>query len=258
MQPRDSEACGLARPPDVVVEVASENAIIFWDAQNKTEHFIRRATFSASAKGKEPVKDFGFLVPTPSQPVLAEVDDKAFDELAKITAPKIEYQKRPSTPGGAMGCGCSTTDMAVGEAPLAMPAVEVLEEKRVAGYDAKVLKATDAEAITTWLNERGYELRPALTRWLKFYVDKGWVVTAFKIARDPAAPADMAIGTSAVRMSFTSDAPIFPYREPDDMRAAKTKRLLRVFFLGDRKMAGELGEGAALGRHGSMGSEAHA
>jgi hypothetical protein len=43
-------------------------------------------------------------------------------------------------------------------------------------------------------------------------------------------------------MSFTTDAPFFPYSEPDDMRDAKTKRLLRVFFLGDKKVRGARGE----------------
>ena len=51
-------------------------------------------------------------------------------------------------------------------------------------------------------------------------------------------------GTAAVRMTFKTDAPIFPYREPSDRHDAKTKRLLRVFVLSDLKMAGKLDGGA--------------
>ena len=40
-----------------------------------------------------------------------------------------------------------------GTARAAAPIVEVLAEKRVAGYDAKVLKANDANALTMWLND---------------------------------------------------------------------------------------------------------
>ena len=104
--PSASDACAPAPMRGVVVEVASESAIIIWDAKTKTQHFIRRATFTATGKDSTPVKDFGFLVPTPSQPVLEEADDKAFDELAKITAPKTVTEKRPSG-GCAIGCAGS-------------------------------------------------------------------------------------------------------------------------------------------------------
>ncbi len=235
--PSPSEACAPAPPRNVTVEIASESAIIVWDAATKTQHFIRRAAFnaSASAGAGAKVEDFGFLVPTPTRPVLAEVDDKAFDELAKVTAPKTETRKRSEGGGCRLGCG------GMSSVPGAAQTVEVLEEKHVAGYDAKVLKANDPVALTAWLNERGYEVRPALARWLKPYVEKGWIVTAFKIARVPDAPASVAVGSSAVRMSFTTDAPFFPYSEPDDLREAQTKRLLRVFVLAERKMAGKLG-----------------
>ena len=123
--PAPTDACGPAPPRDVVVEVASETAIIVWDATTKTQHFIRRAAFNASAKESAKVEDFGFLVPTPSQPVLEEADDKAFDELARVTAPKTETRKRPSG-GCALGCGGGAPSP-TGESVL------VLEEKHVAG-----------------------------------------------------------------------------------------------------------------------------
>jgi hypothetical protein len=246
--PPRTDACAVALHRDTVVEVASESAIIAWDPATKTQHFIRRAAFSASAKNPAKdatkdgakdakdakVEDFGFLVPTPTRPVLEEADDKVFDELAAVTAPRVEKQKRPEGGGCGLACG-SKSAMAPGG-----HSVDVLEEKHVAGYDAKVLKATDADALGAWLKEHNYESRPALTRWLKPYVEKGWIVTAFKIARAPDSSASAAIGTSAVRMSFTTDAPFFPYNEPDDMRDAKTQRLLRVFVLADKKMTGEL------------------
>src|SRR5437016_3719837 len=62
-------ACAPAPPPGVRVEIADESAIIVWDAAAKTQHFIRRASFATAAH------DFGFLVPTPAQPTLAEASD---------------------------------------------------------------------------------------------------------------------------------------------------------------------------------------
>jgi len=233
--PSPVEACAAAPPRNVVVEVASESAIIVWDSAAKTQHFIRRAAFQATAAGDAKVEDFGFLVPTPSEPVLEEVADAAFDELAKVTAPKTETRKRPSGGGCGIGCGAAKSPDSAGK-------VEVLQEKHVAGYDAKVLKATDTQALEAWLKQHQYESRPALMRWLKPYVDKGWIITAFKIARDKDTSTGLAVGSTAVRMSFKTDTPFFPYSEPDDMKDAKTNRLLRVFFLGDQKMIGVRGD----------------
>ncbi|MBY0457652.1 MAG: DUF2330 domain-containing protein, partial [Gemmataceae bacterium] len=241
-------ACAVAPPQGVVVEVASESAVIVWDEKAKTEHFIRRATFQpvASVGGPVVVKDFGFLVPTPSIPALGEVPDAAFDDLAKLTEPKTVYEKRSSGGGGcALGCGMMG---AKSQAPAEFGerhAVQIVAEKHVAGYDAKVIKADDADALTAWLKDHGYETRPALAGWLQPYLDKKWVVTAFKIGREPSQQANGPIGSTAVRMSFTTDKPFYPYREPADARDAKTRRLLRVFFIGPQKVAGELdGKGA--------------
>lgn len=227
--PPAADACAPAPPRNVVVEVASESAVVAWDPATRTQHFVRRAAFNATAGEGAQVRDFGFLVPTPTRPELAEADDRAFEELAKVTAPKTEKRPRPS---GGCGFGCGSASKSDGSS------VEVLEEKRVGGYDAKVLKATDAEALAAWLREHEYESRPALTAWLKPYVEKGWIVTAFKIARAPDSPAGRVVGTSAVRMSFKADAPFFPYSEPEDARSAKTRRLLRVFVLSDTKVDG--------------------
>ena len=55
-------ACAPAPREGQIVEIADESAVIIWDSASQTEHFIRRASFKTEAT------DFGFLVPTPSQP----------------------------------------------------------------------------------------------------------------------------------------------------------------------------------------------
>src|ERR1051326_3386095 len=91
-------ACAVAPPQNKTVEIADESAIIVWDSATGTEHFIRRATFKSAAQ------DFGFLVPTPTKPELAEADDAAFKELARITAPKVVKQPRSKSSGCSLGC----------------------------------------------------------------------------------------------------------------------------------------------------------
>lgn len=228
---RELPGCAPAPPLNKKVEIANESAIILWDAKSKTQHFIRRANFKTDAD------DFGFLVPTPTEPELGEVDDKAFDYLAEVTAPRVVDQKRPS---GSPGCGCG------GAAPLSKNAapggITVLGKARVAGQDVVKLKVDEAEALSPWLKKHGYPYSDQLTKWVAPYVKAGWVITAFKIANaDGKKEGPDRVGSKAVRMTFTTDRPFFPYREPPEDKSARIpSRLLRVFFISDVRMTGIL------------------
>jgi hypothetical protein len=142
----------------------------------------------------------------------------------------------------------------------------VLDENRVGGFDYAILAANDAGALGKWLKKRGYYFSPALKEWVKPYLKKGWKITAFKVAKKDTAAPD--VGTSAVRMSFKTRRPFFPYREPkedDEGEAVQKKkpqhqddedgeaepvkkkkrftssRLLRVFFLSTARVEGTQG-----------------
>lgn len=220
-----ARACAPVPPRGQHVEIADESAIILWDAKSKTQHFIRRASFQTAAS------DFGFLVPTPTEPKLAEAGDRAFALLETFTAPQVITQRVRRHQGAR----------AAGNAPPA--AVRVLQTQRVAGYDAAVLEADHPAALNDWLAKHGYPSNPDLVGWLGPYVASRWKVTAFKIAREKdGAPG---VATSAVRMTFTTERPFFPYREPEDQRrgpAAAAPRLLRVYFVGEGRVQGTLGE----------------
>ncbi len=63
----------------------------------------------------------------------------------------------------------------------------------------------------------------------------------------PDSASGLALKSSAVRMSFKTERPFFPYREPADQRDAKAKdvkRLLRVYVAAKQRMAGKLGDGS--------------
>jgi hypothetical protein len=126
-----------------------------------------------------------------------------------------------------------------------MPAsrpVQVLQSVQVAGYDAVVLKADDLAALTQWLKAHRYTARPAVMDWLAPYVAQHWFITAFKIAKPDARLPD--VSSAVVRISFTTDRPVYPYREPADQREpgqSSSPRLLRVFLLSTARMGGTLG-----------------
>ncbi len=214
--------CAPAPHAGELVTIADEQAVIVWNEQTKVEHFIRRARFSTAAK------DFGFLVPTPAKPTLAAVDDSIFHRLIAATKPEERTETGlrldPSL-------ACLPMRAYTSAAPEAQH-VAVLELARVAGYDAAVLAADDATALQKWLDDHGYPASEALKSWLDVYVKQKWIVTAFKIARG----AEGDVGTSAVRMTFASDKPFYPYREPENQNGPS--RVLEVFLVSATRMQG--------------------
>lgn len=223
-------ACCPAPPSGKAVVNADQTVIILWDAATKTQHFIRKASFKSAAD------DFGFLVPTPAKPELNESGNEAFAYLQQLTEPE---RRRVASPSSGIGCG--------GPAPkgeVTKSAVRVLEEKLVAGFNASVLEADSATALTDWLKKNGYAYSPEIEAWAKPYVTLGWKFTALKIAKDNTDRVDPNVTATALRISFKTVRPLFPYREPDSAKSAAelgTKnRLLRIYCLAKGRYRGEL------------------
>ena len=196
--PPSVEACAAVgrRGP---IPIVGEEALIVWDAERREEHFVRRASF-AGASG-----DFGFLVPTPTRPTLADVDDAVFERLFRI-------YRRPDPPSRF------PTPMGARRSAMGGPgsSVRVIERRVVAGLDAAVLEASDEDALLGWLAANGYPATAALRDWFAPYVRARWRITAFKLDPGGARTAR----SRAVRMSFRTTEPFFPYSEPPEEDAA--------------------------------------
>jgi Uncharacterized protein conserved in bacteria (DUF2330) len=234
-----AQACCPAGPKGKPVVNADQTVVILWDAATKIQHFIRQASFKSEAD------DFGFLVPSPSQPELEESGNEAFPYLGKLTEPEIKLVKS----GGGMGCGCDKGKAPPGrgdtsEMKKSEPPVKVLQEKLVAGFHAAVLETKSSAALVEWLKDNGYAFSPEVEAWAKPYVEAGWKITALKVAKAKDEQATKSVTASALRISFKTDRPLFPYREPDYKSAADSlgakRRLLRIFFLADARFQGEL------------------
>lgn len=230
-------ACCPVTPPGKPVVNADQTVVILWDPATKTEHFIRRASFKSDAD------DFGFLIPTPAQPELNESGDAVFPYLEKLTEPEILTKTRPK---GSGGCTCSDhpADFSRVSDKMANASVVVLQEKNVAGFKAQVLEANSAQALTGWLNKNGYAFSPEVEAWAKPYVEAGWKITALKVEKAKGDTTEKKVAAKSLRLSFKTDRPLFPYREPDSKNMASslgaTHRLLRIYFIGDSRYRGDL------------------
>jgi hypothetical protein len=226
--PPPAHGCLAAYPAGQPVRIADQEVLVVWDGATKTEHFVRRADFQAAG----PAASFGFLVPTPTVPQLAETDGAVFDRLGQLTAPEHvrDYDVRLSLIQSLLP---RPKSRGIGAAALSTREARVVGRAHVAGYDATVLEADDPKALTDWLDQHGFDARPEITDWAKPYVDAGWKVTAFEFnpSKDDIAAATVA--TPAVRMTFGTDRPVFPYRVPKDNRGGG--QLLRLFYVGDER-----------------------
>jgi hypothetical protein len=247
--PNPARACAEALRLGESILVKHEAALIVWDEECLIEHFVRTAAFDGSASS------FGFLVPTPGRPTLAETDESTLLDLYSLTEPEDVYvNKFELDPRLSLISYYFRSD----PVSAANPGVDVLEEKHVAGLDATVVSASDAEALSAWLQSHGFEQRADLTRWLAVYVAKGWYVTAFRYER-PASnirgahgyhdeyitgnvetgESESVLTSKAVRISFPTDEPIYPYLEPSDVPDVP-RRVLDLFIVASQRMDGML------------------
>lgn len=213
-----ADACCAAPRPGQQVRIADQKILVIWDAEKGIEHFIRRADFLGNSK------DFGFFVPTPSTPELAESDNAVFERLEETTKPVIKtvihrHYKLQSILTSLKGA-VPTKAAAMREAKsMGANSVRVLQKVKVAGYDAVTLGATNLDALAKWLKDNKYEINDDIKEWLKPYVEQQWKITAFKY--DPKQKGMGRAKTSSVRMSFKTKRPLFPYRVPKEQLAAE-------------------------------------
>ncbi len=236
--------------------IREEKAVIIWDEARHIEHFIRQAQIDTTAP------DLGFLVPTPSLPVLVEANPTIFqlvDEVAAPTKiPRVEVTSlweivgSPLMPLSLVTLGTEVTP--VFDTITYELGVKVLGEQDVGGYHASLLAADNSAALAQWLKSNGYGWNPDDEVWLKPYLEAHWTITAFKLIKPAVASpvsttnwkGTLAIDTTAIRMSFATDRPFFPYSEPSRARTgphASEWRRLSVAILARQRMKGALADG---------------
>lgn len=220
---RPASACAimpasLSDPPSM----ATERVLIVYDQPREFEHFIREVRFQR-VKAR-----FAFLVPTPSRPEIAKVEEEPFDLLADIYP--FTPPPEPESPGLFDG-----ESKAVAAAP--PRGVEVLEVKRIGSFTAFVLAATDGQALDQWLKDNDISRPGNAVPWLQHFVDLKFYFTAFRYEPPSADGGNTNTMTSeTVRLSFKSPAAYYPYLEPARGAVEAPARDLRVWTISQTKL----------------------
>ena len=191
-------ACCYFAAKDKDVLQPAQKAFITWDAVKKVESFTVQPKFEGNAA------DFGMVVPTPSQPKLAEMPREFFKELAVFTIlgpMDLSKYKRFRV-------------MQSARVMIVESSVRVLEAGIVGSLDYKIIVADRADDLYTWLKENNYSYAGDEAT-LDFYIRKGWFFTVMKI--DPEQMKQKPDGTyqgeiTPTRFTFSSEKLIYPLK----------------------------------------------
>jgi len=216
-------ACCYFSAKDQDVNQPAQKAFITWDPDEDVVSWTVQPKFEGNAV------DFGMVIPTPTQPKLAEMPRDFFKELAVFTILKPmdldKYKQRLTAArfGGGGGGG-------VYDRMRADPKVRVLEFGVVGSLDYKIIEAEKADDLYSWLKDNKYAFSGD-TATLDHYIKKKWFFTVMKI--DPKQMKKNGDGTYAgevtpTQFRFASKEPVYPVRITQSSVKTSTEALFYI------------------------------
>ena len=189
-------ADGMIVPrPERYAWETEQQAVIFYE--NNQETLVLSVSFQGNAE------DFAWIVPTPSRPEVSKSSDELFTYLQELTTPLYDYPQ----PLPLMGVSPVGYDE---------KGVYVLETKQIDYYQIAVLEANDADALSQWLKDNGYEYPESSKYILDSYIQSGWYFTAIKIVDDyPSANVEYQLNSGhaiPLKLEFAANKIVYPLK----------------------------------------------
>ena len=212
--------CGAYVPDNPGSSVADERALIAWDGT--TEDILMSLSVTGSSDKA------AWVMPVPSAARITLGATEVFEELAKLTAPRIEYRDSwwPTVPWLVWAGSASDT------AGAPSGAVSVLDRQRLGPFDVTRLAADDPTALAKWLSSNGFPHPAGLDANLAPYVADGWEIVAVQLV--PAESGGSLTGSlQPLRLSFASDTVVYPMRLS---RSATMSQYIDLYVLAQHRM----------------------
>lgn len=188
-------------------------------------------------------KHFGWIVPTPSVPAVGTMDAEAtadlFYQLARQSAPRFQSLSSVFYGTALVIVGlCAILALASGRKrlgiaafviflvitffsvgfvfflrPAGVPGVEIVGSARVGIYDARIVRATEPEALRAWLEQHGFTFGVEDEGAFRSYVDRGWSFVTARVAKDAAVEKLERVDglLQPLVLLFDSSEPVYPY-----------------------------------------------
>jgi hypothetical protein len=184
--PRESDGGG----------VQQERALVRWDG--RTEDIVMELDVTGSTSAA------AWILPVPGQAEVRLANNALFHDLFELTKPRIETVRRHAIP--SFGAGSDYDGVTAGSR-----AVTLLQRLALGPLDVSMLAASDAMALTGWLEENGYTFPEGMADVLAPYVEQAWYYVAVRL--QPAATGDALAGSlDPLWVTFAADELVYPMR----------------------------------------------
>lgn len=181
-------------PPNYKVYESGQQAVVWFE--NNLETLIVTARVLTNAA------DFGWLIPTPTRPIVDKASYEIFTALNELTQPPLVATYEERIPLFNMGFESK-----------APPPVRVLEEKTIGIYQVVVLEANDAQALESWLMENGYPYPRQGAYILEDYIQNGWYFTAARINEKSALSSTyLERWLQPLQLRFATEKMVYPFK----------------------------------------------
>lgn len=213
--------CGAYIPDRAGATVVDERALIAWDGS--TEDILMSFGVTGSSERA------AWVMPVPSAARVTLGDHAVFDDLATLTAPRIEYRDSWWPTFSWLIQSSSGPQEGVGALPPG--GVSVLDTQRIGPFEVTRLAGDNSAALAAWLGDSGFPRPTTLDDNLAPYVEQGWEIVAIQLAPDGTGSLTGAL--QPLRLSFASDTVVYPMRLS---RAATVPQSVELSVLAEHRM----------------------
>lgn len=202
-----AEACGCFAPPDSATPIVQAGERILFAVQNGKVTAHIQIQYAGDAK------DFGWLLPLPSVPVLKVGTDELFTKLLAQTQPtyvvkSVQGKACPSSgPSISLGCGSFAPNASIrtqdsGALP---PPTPLVVRSSVGPYEYAVLKADSKTEMLKWLSDNRFFIPTGTEDVVGPYIRPGSYFLALKL-KSGASAGDI----TPVVLEYASELPMIP------------------------------------------------
>ena len=176
VRPAIGDGIGIGIGGEIIPEMA-QKAVIIWDEDDGREVLVLNASF-----GIDSLSNFCWIVPIQSDedPDVRASDNEVFDYLEDLFA--VDVRSDWNQYSSSYSYGASDTG------------IEVIEIKKVGIYDIAIVWADDADILTDWLEDNGYEVPNDFEDIVEEYIDTYdecyFVANKINMANEFAGPLD--------------------------------------------------------------------
>lgn len=196
----------FVRPQQPVLVKGDQRVFIYH--RRGMQHLVLQNSFEGQAS------DFGMILPLPAPPEIKKVDRKFFAQLIQLTnLPQAGKLAARESAGAA-------------DTQATPPQVVVINRQVVGVFEAVTLGATDADALTKWLDDNRYTYDKTAVDLFRHYVAQKWVFVAIR-AKLGAAKTRFDGALQPMGFRFPTDAPVLPTR----MAAANPKGMFFDMYI---------------------------